>query len=106
MASRDVAGRPTPPALALVLVAVLVALGAGLRLAVAGDGVFADELSTWWIVTTHGFGGVISTVHSDAEITPPLFFALSWLATRAGETAELLRLPSLVAGVATIPLVY
>ena len=26
-------------------------------------------------------GGVISTVHTDAEITPPLYFVLAWLAT-------------------------
>ena len=41
-----------------------------------------------------------------AEITPPLSFLASWLTTRLGRLPELLRLPSLIAGTATIPLVY
>src|SRR5207302_2677690 len=41
-----------------------------------------------------------------AEITPPLSFLASWLSTRAGTSPELLRLPALIAGTATIPLVY
>src|SRR5919198_2677847 len=87
-------------------VAALSALALGARLALLGQSLFADELSTWWIVSTHGLGGVISTVHSDAEITPPLYFVLAWLVTRIHESPELLRLPSLLAGVATVPLTY
>ena len=41
-----------------------------------------------------------------AEITPPLSFLLIWLTSRAGHSPELLRLPSLIAGTATIPVVY
>ena len=41
-----------------------------------------------------------------AEITPPLSFLLVWLRTRLGHSPELLRLPSLIAGTATIPIVY
>ncbi len=89
----------------LILVA-LTALGAALRLSVAGQSLFADELSTYWILDTNGLGGVVSTVHTDAEITPPLFFVLSWLTTRIDLTPELLRAPALLAGSATIPLVY
>jgi mannosyltransferase len=90
----------------MLVVAALTAVGLGLRLALLGQSLFADELSTWWIVSTHGLGGVVSTVHSDAEITPPLYFVLAWLTTRLDLTPELLRLPSLVAGVATVPLTY
>lgn len=92
--------------LAGAAVVALTALGAAIRLVVAHDSLFADELSTYWIVRTHGLGGVISTVHSNDEITPPLYFVLAWLTTKAGNSPELLRAPSLVAGIATIPLVY
>lgn len=89
-----------------VAVGVLLAAGAALRLSVAGQSMFGDELSTYWIVSTNDFGGVLSTVESDAEISPPLSFLLAWLAVRIDLTPELLRLPSLLAGLATIPLVY
>jgi MFS family permease len=87
-------------------VAAVTLVGAALRVAVAHQSLFADELSTYWIVSTRGLGGVLSTVHSNAEITPPLSFVLGWLATRIDLTPEMLRLPSLVAGIATIPIVY
>lgn len=91
---------------ALAAVALLTGLAAALRAAVATQSLFADELSTWWIVTQHGLPGVVSTVHSNAEITPPLFFVLSWLAAQIGSAAEWVRAPSLLAGVATVPLVW
>ncbi len=94
------------PAFPALLVGLLTAVGIAIRVAVAHQAVFADELSTYWIVTAHGLGGVLSTVHSNAEITPPLYFVASWLSTQLGHSPELLRLPSLVAGAATIPLVY
>jgi hypothetical protein len=90
----------------VAIVGTLTAIGAALRLVVLHDSLFADELSTYWIISGRSLGGVVSTVHTDAEITPPLFFTLSWLATRIDLTAEMLRLPSFIAGVATIPLVY
>ncbi|HEY1358014.1 MAG TPA: glycosyltransferase family 39 protein [Thermoleophilaceae bacterium] len=94
------------PRTELLVLGLLTVLGLALRLPLQGQSLFADEISTWWIATTHGLGGAVSTVHSDAEITPPLYFVLSWLATRIDQTPELLRLPSLLAGVAAIPLTY
>jgi 4-amino-4-deoxy-L-arabinose transferase-like glycosyltransferase len=91
---------------AVAIVAAITVVGAGLRLVVLHDSLFADELSTYWIISGHGLGGVISTVHTDAEITPPLYFVLAWLTTRIDLTPELLRAPSFLAGVAAIPLVY
>src|SRR3954470_16224835 len=88
-----------------ILVA-LTLLGVILRTVVGPQDLFGDELSTHWIIAGHNLGGVISTVHTDAEITPPLYFSLAWLSTRIAFTPELLRAPSLVAGAATIPLVY
>jgi 4-amino-4-deoxy-L-arabinose transferase-like glycosyltransferase len=89
-----------------LVVAGLTVLGTAIRLRVADQSVFADETSTWWLASSHGLGGVVSTVHSEAEVTPPLYFVVAWLATRIDLTPELLRLPSLVAGAAAIPLTY
>jgi hypothetical protein len=97
--------------IAALVVAALTVAGAVLRVIVAHQSVFADELSTYWISATHGLETVLSLLYSTgrihhAEITPPLSFLASWLTTRAGNSPELLRLPALVAGTATIPLVY
>lgn len=94
-----------------IAVVALTVLGAVLRAIVAGQSLFADELSTYWISATHGFGGVISLMYGidripHPEITPPLSFIASWLTTRLGRTPELLRLPALIAGTITIPAVY
>jgi 4-amino-4-deoxy-L-arabinose transferase-like glycosyltransferase len=93
-------------ALPALTVAALTAVGVALRVAMADQSVFADELSTYWIVSTNDLAGVVSTVHSDAEISPPLPFLAAWLTTQIDLTPELLRLPSLVAGALTIPVVY
>jgi hypothetical protein len=90
----------------MLIVVALTAVGVALRLTVARQSLFADELSTHYVVAGHGFADVVSVVHTDAEITPPLYFVLSWLATRIDLTPELLRAPSLIAGAAAIPLVY
>jgi MFS family permease len=92
-------------------IVTLTVLGAVLRIIVAQQSLFGDELSTYWISATHSLGGVLSLLYSSghiqhAEITPPLSFVASWLTTRFGSTAFLLRVPSLLAGIATIPLVY
>jgi hypothetical protein len=107
-AERPRIARAAVPALA---VAVLTVVGVAIRIVVADQSVFADELSTYWISATHGLGGVLSLLWgtgriAHAEITPPLYFVLAWLTTQLGHTSELLRLPSLIAGTATIPVVY
>lgn len=75
-------------------------------MAIVTQDLFADELSTYWIVAGNDLRDVVGTVHTTAEITPPLSFVLSWLATRIDLTPELLRLPALIAGIATVPVVY
>jgi 4-amino-4-deoxy-L-arabinose transferase-like glycosyltransferase len=105
--------RSLAPGLDLAWAVVLAATLAGVivRVLVAGQSIFADELSTYWISATHSLGDVLSLLYSTgrihhAEITPPLSFLASWLTTRAGTSPILLRLPALIAGTATIPLVY
>jgi hypothetical protein len=105
--SASMGGHPLGPgAVPGLIVALLTAVGVAIRVVVAHQSLYADELSTYWIVTKHGLGSVISTVHGDAEITPPLYFVASWLTTQLGHTPEMVRLPSLLAGVASIPLIY
>jgi len=90
----------------MLIVAALTAVGVALRLAVTLQSLNADELSTRYMIADHGLFDVVSLVHTDAEITPPLYFVAAWLTTRLGLTPELLRAPSLLAGAAVIPLVY
>ena len=77
--------------------------GAVIRVIFASQDLFADELATYWIVSTHDLGGVIDTVSTTAEITPPLGFLLSWLTAQIGLEPEWVRLPALIAGVAHDP---
>ena len=94
-----------PAAIAFSLVALTV-VGAALRLEVLGQSLFGDELSTYWIVTTHDLPGTLGFVGDTIEITPPLYFVLAWVAAQIDASPELLRAPSLIAGIAAIPLVY
>jgi 4-amino-4-deoxy-L-arabinose transferase-like glycosyltransferase len=81
-------------------------LGLAIRVANFDQSLFGDELSTYWIVHDRSLGHVLSIVHSNDEITPPLSFILGWLTLKLGGSPEWVRLPSLIAGTATIPLVY
>ncbi len=108
--SRSVSPRQHPSVVTGALVALTV-VGTVLRVIAANQSLLGDELSTYWISATHGLGGVLSLLYGSgriahAEITPPLSFLASWLTTRFGDSFVLLRLPSLIAGAATIPLVY
>jgi 4-amino-4-deoxy-L-arabinose transferase-like glycosyltransferase len=94
------------PWLPVAIVALLTAVGFAIRLSVAYQDYFADELSSFWIVSKSDLGDVLSTVNSTAEITPPLSFVLGWVAAQASLAPEVVRIPSLIAGVVTIPAVY
>lgn len=87
-------------------VAALTALGLALRLARYRQAVFGDELSTLYIVEGRSLAEMMDYVSGDAEISPPLYFILAWLASKIGSAPELVRLPSLVAGTISIPLTY
>jgi dolichyl-phosphate-mannose-protein mannosyltransferase len=90
----------------LLAVGGLTLVGFLIRLAQFDQSLLGDELSTYWIVHGHGLGDVLSSVRSDDEITPPLYFVLGWASLQVGPDPEWVRLPSLLAGTATIPLVY
>jgi hypothetical protein len=89
------------------LLLAVFAVGLWWRLRLLGEDLFADELATWWdVIAPESVADVVRLVSSDAEITPPLYFVLARVATWFGRTEEMLRLPSLLAGSALIPLVY
>src|SRR3954447_3885651 len=100
------AARPRALSLSLAVVAALTVLGLAIRIANFDQSLLGDELSSYWVIKGHSFGHMLSILRSDAEITPPLFFVFAWLSSKLGSNPDLIRLPSLIAGTATIPLVY
>jgi Dolichyl-phosphate-mannose-protein mannosyltransferase len=87
-------------------VAGVTVVGFVLRLLLFDQSLLGDELSTYWIIDGRSLGDVLSLVRSDAEITPPLYFVSAWASLELGGDPEMIRLPSLLAGTATIPLIY
>jgi mannosyltransferase len=93
------------PRSAAFVVAGLTSLALALRLVGLDQSLFGDELFLWAIVDDRTLRQVFSVVH-DTEKTPPLGFVLSWLVTQVDSAPEAVRIPSFVASVATVPLVY
>src|SRR5919197_4519831 len=89
---------PRADALVAGAVVALTLIGLAIRVANFGQSLLGDELSTYWIVHGHSLGHVLSSVRSNDEITPPLYFILGWASLKLGSSPEWLRLPSLVAG--------
>ncbi len=86
--------------------AVLTVAGLALRVVCARQSIFGDELFTFEVATRESLGDVLDGVRGPLEITPPLFFALAWASAKVADPTFMVRLPSLVAGAALIPLVY
>ncbi len=87
--------------------AALIVLAAALRLATLTEQSFwYDEAFTPVHVLHAGLGATLkSVVHS--ENTPPLWYLLAWVDVRLlGDGALALRLPSALAGIATVPVVW
>jgi Dolichyl-phosphate-mannose-protein mannosyltransferase len=93
--------------LSLLLVGTITMLGLLLRLPSFEDALYGDELSTYFIVTDHSLGRVIDLLQGNSvDLNPPLFFVLAWATERLGDPPQLIRLASLLAGTAAIPLTY
>jgi Dolichyl-phosphate-mannose-protein mannosyltransferase len=99
------APRRSPASGTALLLAGLVVVGLALRLSSFDDSLFGDDLSTNYVVNGFGVGNIFDILASDQEGTPPLFFLLTSLTKGFGDT-EGLRLVSLLAGLACIPLTY
>jgi hypothetical protein len=96
---------PRRRTLAALPIVVIVAVGAILRISQIHQSLFEDELWTW-VGVNKDFGGMFDWVKSDQEITPPLFTILAWGSAKLGDPTVMIRLPSLLAGIAMIPLIY
>ena len=91
----------------LLLVGIITVGGLVLRLPSFRDSLSGDEISTYFIVSGHSLSQVLRLVESNQETSPPLYFMVAW-ATKGffGNTAESIRLVSLVTGTSAIPLTF
>jgi len=87
----------------LISVGVVTAAGAVFRLLSADESLAWDELFMLTWVHNRSLGTALNFVQ-EQEKTPPFGFLLAWLVDRAGGPSNAIRLPSLVAGVALIPM--
>lgn len=97
---------PRSPWPTIAAVAAITLVGALLRVHEFSQSLYGDEL--WSVAASNSPSprSVIDFVQSDQEISPPLFAILAWLSAKLGDAANLIRLPSIVAGIALIPLVW
>ena len=86
-------------------VAGLIVLAVALRLATMRDSLMGDELFMFNIVHGHSLGQALHIVRA-TEKTPPLLFILNWFSSRLGDPTYWVRLPSLLTGIALVPLAY
>ena len=96
---------PRRPAL-LLGAALLTAVAFALRLRGIREGLWRDEPVT--LAETHGrsLGGTLDVVANGGEYNPPLPFVLSWLSAKAGYPTTSIRVPSVILGTATVPVVF
>lgn len=95
-----------PTAVSVALLTVICVLGLVLRAVLMEQSLLGDELFTFEVSTRDGLRDVLAGVRSDLEVTPPLHFVAAWASAEAGDPRLWLRVPSLVAGTAAIPLIY
>jgi len=89
---------------ALVLLSAILLAGAAMRLHGLDDSLWVDELHTAWTISDSP--GDIPHRAAMGNYSPAYFY-LPWAATRMfGMHETIVRLPSLLAGIALIPLVY
>ena len=93
-----------PRASALLLAALTLAALA-LRLPLMGDAPFGDEMFTFDLVDRDSLRKALGHAR-DTEGTPPLFYTLAWASHWIGDPTWSIRLPSLVFGVATVPVTW
>lgn len=85
---------------------VLVLIALWFRLPYFTDAFFGDEVSTYVVVHGNDLSRMMQLVHSDQEVTPPLYFLLASLTQHLGDSSDWLRLPPMLGGLAGIPLTY
>lgn len=89
---------------ALAAAAGLTLLAFVLRVRGMGQSLFGDEVLTYQIIDHGSLVDVLRALRAAPESTPPLHYALAWAAGGISGALTDIRLPSLVAGSATVPL--
>ncbi len=97
---------PDGVAAAWLAVGLLTAIAFLLRISQLDQTLIGDEVSTYQDIFGHSFRSVLSTVHTGAENSPPLYFLLAWFTSKLGDPTVWIRVPSLIAGTLTVPVVY
>jgi len=91
--------------LVAALVAAVALLALTLRWIAAHESLFGDELFTYFITTSHSLSGLFDR-YDMTESTPPVFYVLGWLSGKLGDPTVWIRLPSVLAGAAAVPVLY
>ena len=87
------------------LFAGILVVGAALRLwGLGSESLWHDEAWTWYLVHDSLGDLLHRLIRSDAH--PPLYFLLLWPWVKLGDSETLLRLPSALLGIASLPLLY
>ena len=87
------------------LFAAVLAAGALIRLwGLGSESLWHDEAWTWYLVRD-SLGDLFHRVTSE-DAHPPLYFLVAWPWVKFGDSEAILRLPSAILGVASLPLVY
>ena len=89
-----------------IAVAALTAIAFLLRLPHIHETLFLDEHYAYMETHVGGFSEVIHRVRTGGENSPPLYFVLAWAAMKLGDPTVTIRLPSLLLGTATVPMLY
>lgn len=87
-------------------VGILTVAALALRFSQIGQTLLGDETFSYFDIVHRNLGSVLANVHTGGENSPPLYFALAWLSIKLGDPTEWIRLPSILLGAATIPVVY
>ena len=91
----------------LLAVGLLALAALALRVAGMGQSLFGDELFTYADLAGRGIGGVVRHVaNGGVEDNPPLFYVLAELSSRLGAPEVWLRLPSVLLGTLTVPVLW
>ena len=89
-----------------VAIVAITLVGLVLRLLHFGESLAEDEFLSYGEVHGRGFLDVLEQVRGGVEQHPPLFFVLAWASEKVTGAGEMVRLPSLIGGVAVIPVIY
>jgi 4-amino-4-deoxy-L-arabinose transferase-like glycosyltransferase len=90
---------------AWIAVGVLTLVALALRIVLMSDSLQDDELFMYQIVHGQSLSDMFNAVR-DTEKTPPLFFLLNWVTIKIGDPTVWMRLPSLLCGLASVPLAF